>query len=190
MRKKLYLDLPLGMILLGGSFLLGGMLGFFFASIIPQEEDLSLFQYYADYFTAVKSGDTEAKLWTVFWGNVKAPILAFFLGFSVLGLWGLPLLFLVESFTFTFSVSTLCRVLGVSGLLPAFVLFGLPALWWVPMFFLLGLQSFHTALSLRNKTEAPFNRGDFLRAVCFLFATALNIAYEYLLLPSLLQGIL
>lgn len=190
MRKKFYLDLPLGLILLGVSFFLGGLLGFFFASIIPQEEDLSLFQYFSDYFTAVKSGEAQAKLWTVLWGNLKAPLLAFFLGFSVLGLWGLPLLFLAESFVFTFSVSSLCRVLGVSGLLPAFVLFGLPALWWVPLLFLLGLQSFHTALSLRNKTEPSFTGGDFWRSVCFLSATGLNIAYEYLLLPTLLQGIL
>ncbi len=192
MKKNFYLDLPLGMILLGGGFFLGGLLGFLFAGLIPREGEIGLTSYFTDYLQAAKLGQTEANLFTVFWGNLKFPLFAFFMGFSFLGTVGLPLLFGVEGFIFTFSVSTLCRVLGVSGLIPSFLLFGLPALLWAPALFLLGLQSFYAAIQLwgRARREDVYPKGYFFRALFCFFVLCGNVALEFLLLPSLLQGVL
>lgn len=192
MKKKLFLDLPLGMILLGAGFFLGGLLGFFFAGLVAGEGEVGLSAYFLAYLQAVEEGNGRGQLATVVWGNLKFPLLAFFMGFSFLGTVGLPLLFGVEGFIFTFSISTLCRVLGVSGLIPAFLLFGLPALLWSPLLFLLGLQSFHSAMQLwgRGRSDLAFPRGYFFRsALCFL-GMFLCIAYEFLCLPGLLRGVL
>lgn len=190
MRNKFYVDLPLGMMLLGGSFVLGGLLGFLFGGLIPQEEDLSLCQYFLDYFQAVQAGEGKPSLISLWISNLKAPFFVFCLGFSFLGVLGLPLLFFFESFVFTFSVSTLCRVLGVSGILPAFVLFGLPALWWTPLLFLLGQQSFQSAWNLRRGQQPQFPPGYWLPVLLSFLGLMLRVAYEYWILPSLLCGVL
>ncbi|MFI3254949.1 MAG: hypothetical protein R3Y63_11545 [Eubacteriales bacterium] len=192
MKKKFYLDLPFGMILLGGGFFMGGLLGFLFAGLIGGAGEVGLTSYFLDYLQAAKEGQTQANFLTVLWGNMKFPLIAFFMGFSFLGTLGLPILFGVEGFVFTFSVSTLCRVLGVSGLIPSFLLFALPSLIWVPILFVLGLQSFYAAILLwgRGRKEDVYPKGYFFRSFLCLLGLFANVTFEYLLLPNLLQAVL
>lgn len=190
MRKPTKLDLPLGLALLSGSFLLGGLLGFFLSTLLAQENGLS--QYFHSYFTLVEAGELTPHFGNSLWSNLKTPLLAFLFGFSFLGILGLPLLFVTEGFLFTFSVSSMCRLLGAQGLLPGFFLFCLPALIWIPILFLLGQQSFRSAILLagqgRRLSEEIYPKGYFIRCFFCIFATLLMVGLEYFVIPVLLQA--
>lgn len=183
---------PFGMLILTISFLSGGLLGFFMSGLISDTGEITVGDYFISYFTAVQEGSTSPNLALSFWTNIKSPLLAFLLGFSFLGSGILPLLFIVEGFYFTFSISTLCRYLGIVGLVPAFFLFCVPALVWIPMLFTLGFQSFYASIQLwrRGKKEEAYPTGYFLRSACCFCGIFLTIAFEYLLLPLIMQGIL
>lgn len=185
-------NLPIGMVILGISFLLGGLLGCFFASLISGEGESIVAESFLAYFSAVKEGRDNPNFWLSLWHNLKPPLLAFFLGFSFLGIIGLPLLFATEGFIFTFSLSILCRLWGITGLIPSFFVFCLPALLWMPLFFLLGFQSFYAAMILwgRGKKEEAYPKGYFFRSFLCLSAILFSSAFECFLLPLLLQGIL
>lgn len=189
MRRGRKLDVPLGALVLGGSFFLGGLLGVVLAGFLTEEQGLA--QYFQAYFSLVAQGEAVSHLGISLWTNVKAPGLAVLLGFSFLGMVGLPLLFVSEGFLFTFSVATLCRIWGISGLLPGFFLFCLPGLLWVPVLFILGLQSFRAAVLLsgqgRRQWSEIYPGGYFFRCfLCFL-VVLVQVALEYWVIPLCLQ---
>ena len=73
------------------------------------------------------------------------------LGLTALGTVGLPVLFGVRGFLFSFSAACFVRVFGGRGLIPAFALFGLPALLWAPALFLAGTQSLRSSRQLLGR---------------------------------------
>lgn len=188
--KKIQLDVPFGMMLLGACFFTGGLLGFLFASLLTQDGNLP--DYFISFFSAVEAGEWSPDFWNSLWCNFKTPLLVFLLGFSFLGTSCLPMLFISEGFLFTFSISSLCRWLGYSGLVPAFFLFCLSALLWIPILFVLGLQSYYTSLSLgkKGKKEETFPAGYVIRtALCFFFLF-FCVLFELILLPTILESII
>ena len=90
-------------------------------------------------------------LWTVLWEQGKSLLAALLLGMTALGVLGLPLLFGVRGFFFTFSAACFCRVFGAGGVLSGFILFALPALLWAPALFLAGTQSLRSSRQLLGR---------------------------------------
>lgn len=192
MRKRRQWDLSFGMVTLGGFFFLGGVLGVLLASFATEEVRSSVQEYFMFYFTLAEQGEAVPDLWKTIFVNIKIPTLVFLLGFSFLGIVILPFLFLVEGFIFTFSVSIFCRFLGFSELFSAFILFCLPAFFWVPVLFLLGVQSFHSAMLLwkKGKREEAFSKSYFARAFLGMIGIFLVIMVEYFVTPFLIQMLL
>ena len=82
---------------------------------------------------------------------MRFPLAALLMGFTALGVIGLPVLFAVRGFLFSFSVACFCRLFGGAGLIPALFLFGLPALLWAPALFVLGAQGMLGAYGLLRR---------------------------------------
>lgn len=190
MRKKW--NMPLGTLILSSSFFMGGVLGFFLASLMTEDGQGTLADFFLSYFQAISEGSYETSLFTSLWSNLKVPLLIFLLGFSLIGTIGIPLLFAVEGFLFTFSISTLCRLLGVTGLIPAFFLFCMPAFLWIPVLFFMGLESFQSATLLwrRTRLEEIFTNGYFFRISLGVFGVLCSVALDYWVLPVILEALI
>ena len=124
---------------LGLALLLGGAAGILLAALAGGEGAGALSGYLADYLRLAGQGGASAGLWPLLWDHLRCLLAALILGTTALGAVGLPALFAVRGFFFAFSVGCFCRVFGGAGLLPAFALFGLSALLWMPALFLAGV---------------------------------------------------
>ena len=151
-KKGRELDWPWGAALavLGLSFLLGGCAGCLLAGLAGGEGGRELSAYLTDYLAAVDTMPSPG-LWTVLWEQGKSLLAALLLGMTALGVLGLPLLFGVRGFFFTFSAACFCRVFGAGGVLSGFILFALPALLWAPALFLAGTQSLRSSRQLLGR---------------------------------------
>lgn len=191
MKKQIKWDLPQGLKMLSSCFLWGGFCGIFFAGFLLEEGQGTLSDYFLQYFNHVEEYGQTQDFFAIFWSNLKIPMYTFLLGFSLLGTIGVPLLFISQGFIFTFSVSSLCRLWGVSGLIPSFFLFCLPAFLWVPVLFFLGLQSLRSAHLLwnRTKTEEIYQTGYFFQSGIGFLGVICSIAFDYMIMPILVQAV-
>ena len=198
-RKKW--DLSFGnsgsLIVLSGSFLLGGLIGCLFASLSSGQGAQELSEYLKDYLILAQQNAISGSLWPILFDRMKYLLAAGILGFTALGILGLPVLFGSRGFFLSFSTGCFCKVFGSIGMLPAVILFGLPALLWVPSLFLLGVPSFAGAQELLNRLLNPCTggRGGFsigAGELCrFGLCVGLNLAcvfLEYWAVPVLLTA--
>lgn len=125
-------------ILLAAAFLLGGVLGCLFARGMPAGEVAGLSDYLEGYLRLAETGEVPRALPQLLWSRLWPLGAALVLGCSGLGLAGLPLLCGGCGFFYAFSSACFCLLFGWRGLFPAFALFGLPALLWVPALLLTG----------------------------------------------------
>ena len=196
MRKKW--DLPSeqsgALAVLAVAFLLGGISGCLLAALSDGAGAAELSSYLADYLKLSLEDELVQSFWPVLWGQVKYLLASILLGLTALGLAGFPILFGVRGFFFSFPVACFCRVFGRIGMLPAFVLFGLPALLWVPALFLSGVSGFLSAQELLRRSLGEGRGGLTFRGAYWCRAglcTALAVAaglLEYWMVPVLLRG--
>lgn len=162
-RKKW--DLPseqvVALVVLGGTFLLGGGIGIFLAALSDGTGADALCAYLSDYMLLAERGELPRGLWAILWGQAKYLLAVFALGFTAVGVLALPVVMGAKGFFLGFSVACFCRVFGHPGGLPAFVLFGFPALLWGPALFLAGVQSFSSARALLRRSFGEGRRGGF-----------------------------
>ena len=195
-RKKWDLPSEQGglLVLLCALFLLGGVAGCIFVNLAGENDAQELSNYLSDYLTLVQSGTVSSSFLSLLWEQLRYLILLVILGITAIGAVGIPLLFCVRGFFFTFSVGCFCRVFGAAGLVPALVLFGFPALLWAPAFFLAGLQGLSSARCLlrrgmgEGRCPLPFSPAYWLRvglcgALIFVCGGA-----EYVVVPILLRA--
>ena len=156
-------DLPSGqsgaLALLAVAFLLGGAAGCFLAALSGEAGVKELGGYLTGYLALAQDGELPRGLWTVLWGQMKYLLAALVLSVTALGLAGLPVLFGVRGFFFSFPVACFCRVFGGRGLLPAFVLFGLPALLWAPALFMTGVPGLLSAQQQLRRSAGELRGG-------------------------------
>mgnify|MGYP005810353875 CR=1 FL=1 len=196
-RKKW--DLPpgqsCGLLVLGGAFLLGGIVGCVWAVLAGGEGGQALCDYLVDYLSLVGAEEQlPSGIWTILWGLMKYVLIALILGLTALGVVGLPVLFGIRGFLLCFSVGCFLRIFGGQGLFPAFALLGLPSLLWVPAFFLVGTQGLLSAQQLLRRSwgdgrgTLPFSRNYWFRAVMCVGITALCGMLELWVVPVLLRA--
>ena len=183
------------LLVLSGAFLVGGIAGGLFAGLAQGEGALELGNYLSDYLTLAAEGTVLRGFWPVLWEQFQYLLAAVVLGITAVGVIGLPLLFGVRGFFFSFSVGCFFRVFGIAGLLPALVLFGLPALLWAPGFFLAGTQGLPNAQCLlrrglgESRLELPVCQMFYWIRIgfcCVLFLVC--SALEYVVVPVLLKA--
>lgn len=197
MRIRKKWDLPSeqggALVLLALAFLAGGALGCVLAALSSGADVEELSAYLTGYLALARDGDLPRGLWTVLWGQVKYLLAAVILSMTSLGLAGMPVLFAVRGFFLSFPAACFCRVFGGRGLLPAFALFGLPALLWSPALFSLGVPGFLTALQRLRRPAgeglALGSRAWWCRVGLCLALTLAAGLLEYWVVPVLLRGL-
>ena len=198
MRIRKKWDLPSeqfsALAVLAAAFLIGGLAGCFLAALSGGAGAEELGGYLAGYLALAQEDGLPRSLWPVLWGQARYLLAAVVLGLTGLGLAGVPILFGVRGFFFSFPVACFCRVFGGRGLFPAFILFGLPALLWAPALFMAGVPGFLSAQQLLRRSlgegrgELPVNGAYWCRAgLCVGLALAAG-TLEYWVVPVLLRA--
>jgi len=141
------------------TFLLGGVLGAVFAALSDGAGAEELSSYLTGYLELAQEGELPRSLWPLLWGQLRDPLLALLLSLTALGVVGLPVLLGVRGFFFSFSAACFCRVFGVRGMFPAFVIFGLPALLWAPALFVLGTAGLCSAWQMLRRAMGESRGG-------------------------------
>ena len=106
----------------------------------------------------------------------RYPLLAFLLGFSVLGAVGIPVLCFARGFTLAFALSTLTRLYAGSGALMGCLLFGVVSALSVPVFLLVASGAFCSSVRLGRvwfSIPAPAEPDNGARAYLFRFFLAM-----------------
>lgn len=202
MRKRIVhiLDVPAGGLLsalavTSVSFALGGLAGCLLAAIVGGGGNDSLTLYIQSYLKAVESGGAEVPaLLPVLWETLRWPAMVVLLGFTALGVLGIPVLFAARGFFLSFAVASFVRMFGGVGAILAFFSFGITGVIAVPALFVLGVQGFLTSKNLAGrvlgdgKRTLPFNRTYFIRCGLCALALGLCILLECFAVPALLRS--
>ncbi len=98
-------------------------------------------RFFSGYVESLRSGAVRERLTPLFLGLCWYHILTFLLGFTMLGVPGIPLISAVRGFTLSFTLATLVRLYDAGGAAAGLVLIGLPALVSVPVFFPLAVDA-------------------------------------------------
>ena len=179
---------------LGCTFLLGGVLGSFLASLIAGEAAQNLETFLTDYLIAAQAGDVMVEFWPMLWEQDRFFLGVCILGVTALGVAGIPALFFARGFLFSFSVAAFCRIFGPVGLLPALFLFGLPAFLWAPVLFLAGTQCLEGAYALLrrvlgdSRSSLPQGTGYWGRLAAYGLCLILCVVLECMAAPVLLRA--
>ena len=176
-------------------FAVGAAGGCMFAGLLGADTQTRLLDYFGSYFTALRdSGAIRPSLLSTLWEVVRWPLLAFLLGFTALGVVGLPALFCVRSFLLSYAVAVLVRLYGVMGLLTALAVFGVSGFLVLPALFTLGMDAFRSAGSMAvkllgdSRQAFPPGRGRLLRAGCCGVLLSAAVALQLQLTPVLLSA--
>lgn len=198
MRIRKKWDLPseqsVALAVLGAAFLLGSGVGCLLAALSGGAGGEELSAYLAGYLALAQEGELPRSLCLLLWGQMKYLLAALVLGLTALGMAGLPILFGLRGFFFVFPVACFFRVFGGRGLFPAFILFGLPALLWVPALFVIGVSGFLSAQQLLRRSMGESWGGVplcgvrwYQAALCAGLSLGAGLL-EYWVIPVLLRG--
>jgi hypothetical protein len=183
------------LLLLSSGFFLGGVFGCIFASSVCGNGSLALSSYINEFIASIRAGTIQmpsvlSSIWSIF----RWPIITVLLSFTAFGMIGIPVLFFIRGFLFTFCVSSFALVLGKHGLLYAFLLLGVESFLSIPVLFLIGLQGIALSAQAKNKKKRPklkpyTNEPSVAvrNAICIcvlLFCTM----WEILFVPMLISG--
>lgn len=197
-RKGWNLDLLSGqtaaLLLLSAAFILGSAAGCLMAGGMDTGEQ-GILRDYLDSYLALMGEVPGLRLWPLVWDVARFPLLAGVLGFTALGVVGLPALFGVRGFLLSYAISAFYRLYGLSGQIPAFILFGLSALLWMPVLFHLGVQGLLCSYGMlrRSLGEGRYplgiDRAFWVRCGVCAGALCACAAVEYLAVPVLFQAV-
>jgi len=173
-------------------FTLGGLAGCFLAFRVTGAGIETMTAYLDRFLETARSGGLNIpELPELLWRSLRWPLAAFLLGFSALGLLGIPALCSMRGFFLAFSISSFAQAYGQQGLAIAFILLGIPGLLSIPSFMLLTTQSFSTACVLAGRSgwrEGPFRREHFFRCGVCAAAVCVSLLMERYLVPVLMTG--
>lgn len=184
----------MGLLLCAALFVCGCIIGTVSAGFITDTTQLG--STVSDYLAFLSD---KAAVQPAFFSSVvdayKYHLAAVFLGFSILGVFCIPVLSAVRGFFLSFSVSVIIRLLGGKGILLALSMFGISTLVTIPCFFIISVTSFTASqyllrLSMAKGGKSPgmLPTGSALAscAICLalLFVSALIETY---LTPQLIH---
>ena len=177
-------------------FFLGGLAGCLLAGSVDGSGQESLAAYVEGYLQAAQAGEASPPaLAALVWETVRWPLLALLLGFTALGLLGLPLLFAARGFLLAFSIASFVRMFGGAGCLLALLVFGVGGAFTVPVLFVLGVQSLLTARTLAGRVwgegkAAPlYGRTYWLRCGGCAAALCVCMLLDGFAVPALVSGL-
>ena len=147
MKKRIIkvLDLPssgsnLILFILATAFLIGGFAGCFFSSQADDIGNSAMSNYINGYLCQLD--DQSINSISLLWSTVQWPLFLLVFSLTPAGLIGIPTLFLIRGFLFSFAVAVFCRTYDTQGLLLAFIALGITGLLHIPVLFTCGVQGF------------------------------------------------
>lgn len=176
------------------SFSIGALAGGILSVFASGEGAESLRTYLEGFLTTLQAGGVETPMAIQVWDTLRWPLLALLLGFTCIGLLGLPLLFAVRGFLLAFSIFAFVRLFGSAGCLMAFLIFGISGALSLPVLFVLGVQSLGAARVLagrflgETKRQLPYGKAYFLRCGGCAGALCVCILLERLIVPGLVSA--
>ncbi len=184
------------LIVLAASFFLGAAAGCILASRVDGDALEGLGSYISAFLAASGAGEVTAPaLLPLLWETLRWPLITAVLGFTALGLLGIPILFAVRGFLLSFAAASFVKVLGGTGGLLAFLLFGISGMVSVPALFVLGVQGFNASRCLagralgEGKSRSPYGRKYFLRCGMCAAAFLVCVVLEYVAVSPLVAGV-
>lgn len=176
-------------------FAVGSVGGCIFAGRLGADTQTRLLDYFSSYF-AVLEGDEALGIpsLSAVWEIIRWPLLTFFLGFTALGVLGLPIMFCIRGFLLSYAVAILVRLYGISGLAVSLAVFGVSGFLVLPALFTLGVDSFRgagaMAVKLAGESKRAFSpgQGRLLRAGCCCALLAVASILQLRLTPVLLEA--
>lgn len=141
---------------LGLCFIGGGLLGCLFFRVCGESGGQALAAYLRDYLQLSLNAGVSQGFWAAFWSESRYGLMALLLWWTSFGVVGYPFIFALRGFLLSFSVGAFIRVFGLSGALPGFVMFLLPALCWGPALFLLSIRGFSRVGRTLSHVEGTF----------------------------------
>jgi hypothetical protein len=195
------LDVPSGgtlpaLAVLTVSFLLGGLIGCALAASVGGAGSERLSAYIQSYFAASEAGlANPPELLPLIWEVSRWPLMTLILGFTALGVIGVPVLFALRGFLFSFAVSAFVRMFGTSGEILAILIFGFTGLLEIPVLFVLGVQSLSSAWmltgrALRFRMRVPASgQSYFLRCGICALVLAVCVLLKYIAVPAFLSTV-
>ncbi|MEG2420279.1 MAG: hypothetical protein RSB55_01935 [Oscillospiraceae bacterium] len=190
---KRYSRFTPALVLLSSAFLLGIFLGCLMAGTATGAGSDSLSLYLERYFTVVQNDSMlMPALPALVWELLRWHIVTVLLGFTALGVFGVPLLFALRGFLLTFAIASFVHTFGGGGCFLAFIVFGVSGLLAVPVLFLLGVQGWNSARVLAGGQSAdsvrtvPFGRGHLVRLGICAGVLLICILLERFVVPPLL----
>lgn len=176
-------------------FALGGLMGCLLALGATGGGAEALGRYLERFLASAQAGTlTAPAVSELLWRALRWPLAVFLLGFTALGLLGVPALAALRGFLLAFSIASFGQAYGRGGLAISFFLLGVPGAISVPVFFLLSAQSFTAALELagraagQGRRELPYHRDYFFRCGLCAAAVCVSILFEQYLSPVLVAG--
>lgn len=179
------------------AFFLGALVGMLMASQVAGGGQESLTAYLESYLAAAQAGAAgRPRVSSILWETLRWPLLTFFLGFTALGVVGIPVLFAVRGFLLSFAVSSFVLMFGGVGAILAFFAFGFTGMLSVPALFVLGTQGFASGqeLALRTlsggKGSLPWRgRAYWVHGGLCAAVLGLSMLLEWWAVPALLSSV-
>ena len=173
----------------------GGLTGCLLAARVGGAGETSLYAYLEAFLAAAQGGAVDIPaLWSQVWDTLRWPLAALLLGFTALGVLGLPVLFAVRGFLLAFSIASCVRAFGGTGWLLACLVFGIGGALSLPVLFVLGVQSFLSARALAarvrgdGKGRVLWGRDCLIRCAMCGGVLCVCILLERTAVPALLSG--
>lgn len=182
------------LIIIAVAFFIGGLAGCTLAGRAEGGGEAALNGYLDGFLNVAISGETvRPEFVLLLWRSIRWPLFVVVLGFTPIGLIGVPTLFLIRAFLLSFSIASFFHVSGINGLLFAFSVFGITGLIYVPILFILGIQGFLNSGAIigritgENRRSTGIKRTNVLCCgICFLLLIVCCFI-EYSAGPSFLK---
>lgn len=173
---------------IAGCFVIGGVLGCLLGAFAGEVGAGETERYLRDFLALARTQEISWTLPAVLWNRGRWLLCCGLFGLSAVGIVILPVLFGVRGFLLAFGVSCFVRAFGAVGLLPAVLLFGIPALLWAPGFLMLGMMCLRRSAHSVCKSELQ-SGGEVRKGIgaAGLFLI-LCVLFECCLLPRLLSA--
>ena len=186
-----------GLLLLALFFLAGVILGQVLSGRVPDGAGSELGRYLSGY-VRLEEGQAGSPALTAAGLYFRYPLLAFFLGFTSLGVALLPCLTVACGFFLSFSVCCFTAAFGPDGVLLALAVFGIRCMVTLPCYFLLAVPSWSASAALaslsfgwgRRTPPAVYGRPFWLRLGGCAATLLVGMWAELYLSPWFLQLVL
>lgn len=176
----------------GSGFVLGALGGMLLAAWLSGRGGVSLQDWMDGYALAfTTAGGLRVPFGAILWDMARWPLFLWLLGYTGMGRWMIPAALGLRGFLLAYGIAALAWSVS-GGLILALVLFGLGSLVSLPVCFLLGVQSWERAVTIRGRLFALRGGQDgryWRKSAVSLGALLLGALMEYWFLPPLLEGL-